>query len=163
MLSLQDVLCAHASLENSIGSVSLLRFTVILSRENALRSSAERNLFAFLSQLIWPWNWFFLLSTLTSYLFLITHFWETAPETAISGFIHKGQRRQLHPAHMKWGKNLSWALASHCNCALFLPALLRPFLLSWQCLWGVRTRPSISLIHFSSPPSFVSRRALITQ
>lgn len=102
---------------------------------------------AFMSQLIWPWNCFFLLSILTSCLFLMTHFWETAPETTISGFIHKGQRRQLHPAHTKRGKNPSWALASHCNWALFPPPLL-----PWQCPLGVRARPSISFLHPSFPP-----------
>lgn len=113
----------------------------------------------FMSPLIWPWNCFFLLSILTSCLFLMTHFWETAPETIISGFIHKGQRRQLHPAHTKRGKNPIWALASHCNCALFPPPPLPPFLLPWQCPLGVRARPSISFLHSSFPPSLVSRRA----
>lgn len=107
--------------------------TFAVRGSHALRPPAERNLFCFVLLTLLSLThlavelccfFFFLLSTLTSCLFLMTHFWETAPGTTISGFIHKGQRRQLHPALAKRGKNPSWALASHCNCAL-LPPLLR--------------------------------------
>lgn len=118
------------------------------------RGKKETCLFSLplLSQLIWPGSCFFLLSPLTSCLFLMTHFWETAPETTISGFIHKGQRRQLHPAHPKRGKNPSRALASPCNGALLPPAPLPPAGCHGNAP-SVRTGPSISSLHPSSPPS----------
>ena len=106
-------------------SVPWLRCMLLLRREKCFKISCRKRPVCFsltlMSQLIWLWNCFFLLSTLTSCLFLMTHFWETAPETTIGGFIHKGQRRQLHPEHTKQGTNPSWALASHSSCALFHP------------------------------------------
>lgn len=118
MLLPEDVLlCVHASLGNAASFSALVEIHAAPQERKCPEIFRRKRPVCFsltlVSQLIWLWNCFFLLSTLTSCLFLMTHFWETAPETTIGGFIHKEQRRQLHPVHTKWGKHPSWALASH--------------------------------------------------
>ena len=126
MLLSGDVLnWANTHLRNTASVSALVEMHAAPQERKCSKISCRKRPVCFsltlVSQLIWLWNCFFLLSTLTSCLFLMTHFWETAPEATIGGFIHKGQRRQLHPEHMKPGTNPSWALASHWNCALFHP------------------------------------------
>lgn len=103
-----------------------------VSWEDGLSTSPKEMIEFFFSvnfafQLICPQNSSLPLRTHTSCLFLMTHFWETAPESTICDFIHKGQSRQLHPAHMKQGENPIWVQASHCHLALFPPSLSPPY------------------------------------
>lgn len=101
--------------------------------------------------------YFFLLSLLASCLFLMTHCGEIAPENILSGFIHKGQRRQLDPILMNPARARvrTWPLPV---LMLFSHTPAAPFLLPWQCPWRVRTM--LFLSNIPPPHPLVSRREL---